>query len=95
MYIYVHVCTCMYMYVCMYVCLYVCMYVCMCMYICMYIYIYIYIYIYVAVLALEGLLVRQELVHAPHLPRARMACTLHMRNLITRLARDQACSHYL
>ena len=33
---YVHVCTCMYMYACMYVCMFVCMYECMYVYVCIY-----------------------------------------------------------
>ena len=54
--VYIYMCVCVYMYICIYVCIYVCvyMYVCICMcvymYVCIYVcvctYIYIYIYIY-------------------------------------------------
>ena len=45
MYIYVFMCTCVYIHMCMYVCMYICMYVCM--YVCnTYIYICVYAELY-------------------------------------------------
>ena len=44
---YIYICICVYIYMCIYICVYICVYIYICIYIYVYIYMYIYIYVYI------------------------------------------------
>ena len=93
-----HLCICVYMFVCMYVCMYVCVYVCMYVCVCMYVYMCVCMYVcmYVCMCAISAnvdlCLVNCKTFIPEHITQAVLTCQQSSHNLNRLLALFSFCT---